>query len=579
MYFSRDVKEGGPRGWVAVCAIVIVITAVGIVTFGGSVENCEDYPKCRSHHDSFTKLSPVIGFHFDPGTMVITVVDSYGSSMGVVKGAKIMSVDGVAIRDAAHYLSLAKHKSTFTMTISVNGGSNSTVPISTNARWEWKDTSRWKSFSKAQCAQIESAYATKSSVTIFPIPGRAYIIDTGAMTQTNTKSGFSRPIRRPSPFLTPGGWKAVYPPAYDPEKDEDPVTFEPLGDGKRREVVELQCSTAQVRCILFKDTIVQSVQSGASKCPICSTRFAIPGPQPSGTMTLSLNPSKCAGFSNCGSIVLNYNFPGGTQGKQHYHPGNRYAGTSRTAYLPDNAKGRDAMALLIKAFEAGILFRVGKSVTTGRDDQTVWGGVHQKTSYSGGTSAHGWPDDSYFSRLVSECAAAGVFSDKWLAERAKERKKHRMARQISEERKRKKEEAERTTKQKDDDEEPSPSSATKEVDASTKAKIERAERKIAEINKDIQAAMQSMDRAKIKALMQERKEMQELVTKLQHEPPTPKDGSISAKRDEGAVDRIRERMSEINKAMQTAMRSADRSKIKSLMRERAALQAELVKFG
>ena len=171
------------------------------------------------------------------------------------------------------------------------------------------------------------------------------------------------------------GWTRVYPPDYDPD-DTDPISFESLGDGKSSEVVELRCSTPKVRCVLFKNSIKQCILNGMTKCPVCKTRFKIPGPQPSGTMRLSLNPTQhCGGYPGQGSIYISYNFPGGMQGKQHYHPGQRYAGTSRNAYLPDTVKGRKAMRLLIKAFEAGILFRVGQSVTTGSHNQTVWGGV------------------------------------------------------------------------------------------------------------------------------------------------------------------------------------------------------------
>jgi len=70
------------------------------------------------------------------------------------------------------------------------------VHAPTNGHWEWRDDSRWKPFEKVHCAQIESAYATKSSVILSPAPGKSYFIDTRSMTQTNARTGFSRPIRR-----------------------------------------------------------------------------------------------------------------------------------------------------------------------------------------------------------------------------------------------------------------------------------------------------------------------------------------------------------------------------------------------
>ena len=53
--------------------------------------------------------------------------------------------------------------------------------------------------------------------------------------------------------------------------------------------------------------------------------------------------------------------------------------------------------------------------------------VHQKSALTGGTVSHGWPDAGYFDRLISECAANGVFSDEWEANRAKEMREHCIA--------------------------------------------------------------------------------------------------------------------------------------------------------
>ena len=66
------------------------------------------------------------------------------------------------------------------------------------------------------------------------------------------------------------------------------------------------------------------------------------------------------------------------------HPGRRYRGTCRTAYLPDNDKGRHVLSLLRKAFDAGLIFTIGQSATTGLDDQIIWNGIHHKTNVLGG---------------------------------------------------------------------------------------------------------------------------------------------------------------------------------------------------
>jgi len=48
--------------------------------------------------------------------------------------------------------------------------------------------------------------------------------------------------------------------------------------------------------------------------------------------------------------------------------------------------------LLKEAFNRKLIFTVGRSVTTGLDNQTVWNGIHHKTSLNGGASHFGYPD-------------------------------------------------------------------------------------------------------------------------------------------------------------------------------------------
>ena len=164
---------------------------------------------------------------------------------------------------------------------------------------------------------------------------------------------------------------------------------------------------------LVAAAIVDMVRSGTSKCPHCSTAFSgFAGPQPSGTMTVSVEPrlqfDDGRGGGGGGAIVIEYSFNDGVQCDMHDAPGQRYHGTDRRCYLPLSDDGRAALALLRRAFELGKIFRVGQSVTTGREHQTVWAGIHHKTSPTGGAQNHGYPDPGWFDRLKSECAAASV---------------------------------------------------------------------------------------------------------------------------------------------------------------------------
>lgn len=83
-------------------------------------------------------------------------------------------------------------------------------------------------------------------------------------------------------------------------------------------------------------------------------------------------------FLNFLHFFSTYQFPSGVQGPEHPHPGARYSGTSRTAYLPDNAEGQEVLELFKKCFEKRLIFTVGRSVTTGQDNCVVWNGIHHK---------------------------------------------------------------------------------------------------------------------------------------------------------------------------------------------------------
>jgi len=67
----------------------------------------------------------------------------------------------------------------------------------------------------------------------------------------------------------------------------------------------------------------------------------------------------------------------------HPNPGAPYHGTRRQAYLPDNDEGQEVCQLLRRAFNAKLVFTVGRSITTGKDDSVIWNDIHHKTSPTG----------------------------------------------------------------------------------------------------------------------------------------------------------------------------------------------------
>jgi deltex-like protein len=125
-------------------------------------------------------------------------------------------------------------------------------------------------------------------------------------------------------------------------------------------------------------------------------------------MTISRTPQSCAGHEPAGSIVLIYQIPSGTQKSYHAHPGQRYAGTNRTAYVPDTPEGQGLLKRLRYAFQRGLTFTVGTSLTTGATNAVTWGSIHHKTCQSGGPRAHGFPDPSFLGNCGAELDALGV---------------------------------------------------------------------------------------------------------------------------------------------------------------------------
>ncbi|XP_043544193.1 E3 ubiquitin-protein ligase DTX3L [Chiloscyllium plagiosum] len=148
-----------------------------------------------------------------------------------------------------------------------------------------------------------------------------------------------------------------------------------------------------------------------SACPICGELYGeIIGTQPEGGRMSSRNmPMSLPGYEKFETIEIHYTIPDGIQGAEHPHPGQRYYGTTRTAYLPDNAEGRKVYKLLRRAFEQRLIFTVGTSSTTGRSNVVTWNDVHHKTNTMGGPSMFGYPDPTYLARVQDELKAKGIY--------------------------------------------------------------------------------------------------------------------------------------------------------------------------
>lgn len=185
----------------------------------------------------------------------------------------------------------------------------------------------------------------------------------------------------------------------DGEDEKCPICFDPPTDA-----VRLQCEHQFCR-----DCLRRSVRSQGKICPVCRDVFgALQGDQPPGTMRHARRPAPLPGFDGCGTIVIDYCIPSGIQTEEHPKPGRLFSGASRTAYLPDNEEGNEVLRLLTKAFEQKLIFTVGRSRTTGKDDQVTWNDIHHKTFQQGGPQNFGYPDPKYLARVKDELKSKGI---------------------------------------------------------------------------------------------------------------------------------------------------------------------------
>ncbi|XP_018536064.1 E3 ubiquitin-protein ligase DTX3L isoform X1 [Lates calcarifer] len=158
-----------------------------------------------------------------------------------------------------------------------------------------------------------------------------------------------------------------------------------------------------------EECLEQAKKGSGPICPVCKDVFGvIEGDQPDGKISWTTYSSPLPGFPDCGTIVIDYHIPSGTQTEKHPNPGQYYTGVNRRAYLPNNTEGNEVLKLLKKAFDRKLIFTVGTSRTTGIENQVTWNDIHHKTSTSGGPECFGYPDPGYLSRVKEELKAKGI---------------------------------------------------------------------------------------------------------------------------------------------------------------------------
>ncbi|XP_013389250.1 uncharacterized protein LOC106157977 isoform X1 [Lingula anatina] len=109
------------------------------------------------------------------------------------------------------------------------------------------------------------------------------------------------------------------------------------------------------------------------------------------------------GYRGHSTIILHLDVPDGVQKKTHPYPGRPYKGTKIMGYLPDTPEGRQVLSLLYDCFNAGKMFRVIRSKSSGMD--RVVSNIPIKTDVYGES---GYPDTNYLPQLQERLCSLGL---------------------------------------------------------------------------------------------------------------------------------------------------------------------------
>ncbi|XP_007543044.1 E3 ubiquitin-protein ligase DTX3L-like [Poecilia formosa] len=218
----------------------------------------------------------------------------------------------------------------------------------------------------------------------------------------NPKSSGNSPVKRDPARSQSYKSSAPSPKLSKPPGNEIcPICMEPIPPEKKK---ALQCMHS------FCKDCLQRAFDYKPVCPICGEVYGtLKGTQPDGgTMDIRTSSACLPGYERHGTLVIHYHIPSGIQKEEHPNPGQPFEGASRTAYLPDSSEGRKVLELLRKAFNQRLIFTIGRSSTSGRNNMVTWNDIHHKTSMHGGPTSYGYPDPDYLNRVQEELKAKGI---------------------------------------------------------------------------------------------------------------------------------------------------------------------------
>ncbi|CAH3138528.1 unnamed protein product [Porites lobata] len=143
-------------------------------------------------------------------------------------------------------------------------------------------------------------------------------------------------------------------------------------------------------------------EAGFGRCYLVSTRQEILSNIDRNQVSLTEANKLIAYLQSRGGLPYER---GGDARPQHPNPGKSYSPLYISAFLPHNSEGKEICDLLQTAFEAGLLFTIGTSPSTGEENKIIWNDIELKTSQSGGPASYGYPDSTYIDRVKAQLAA------------------------------------------------------------------------------------------------------------------------------------------------------------------------------
>ncbi|XP_067639158.1 protein deltex [Eurosta solidaginis] len=202
--------------------------------------------------------------------------------------------------------------------------------------------------------------------------------------------------------------KVAEPPIW-PNAQPCPMCMEELVQNTQNPTIALtRCQHLMHLQCLNGMIIAQQGESSKNlfiECPVCGIVYGEKvGNQPNGTMSWSIISKSLPGHEGQNTIQIVYDIASGVQNEDHPHPGRAFfaVGFPRVCYLPDCPLGRKVLRFLKIAFDRRLLFSIGRSVTTGREDVVIWNSVDHKTQFNM------FPDPTYLQRSMQQLVHLGV---------------------------------------------------------------------------------------------------------------------------------------------------------------------------